>query len=58
MFLATTHEIIVEQDKDELIYNACSPDDLCLVEFAKSKGYELEGMDHDNILTIKKDVPN
>lgn len=56
VFLACCHEIIVEQEKDKLIYNACSPDDLCLVEFAKEKGYELLGMDHNNILSIKKNV--
>ncbi|KAL4432018.1 hypothetical protein ABPG74_017754 [Tetrahymena malaccensis] len=58
IYLAMCHEIIVEHDKEKLVYNACSPDDLCLVEFAKEQGFELLGMDHENILSIKKNLEN
>jgi len=46
------HEIIVEKLDEKIAYNSCSPDDLCLVEFAKSQGFELLGTDSEGILSI------
>ena len=50
--LAMCHEIIVEKLDEKIAYNSCSPDDLCLVEFAKSQGFELLGTDSEGILSI------
>lgn len=54
--MACCHEIITEREGDKITYNACSPDDLCLVEFAKSKGYELLGIDSDGMLSIRRQI--
>jgi len=55
LYLCVCHELIAERKPDgSIIYNACSPDDLCLVEFAKSKGYEFLGTDEHGILSIAK----
>jgi phospholipid-transporting ATPase len=43
--LALCHTIITEKQENELIYNASSPDELALINFAKFSGVEYIGMD-------------
>ena len=43
LFLATCHSIIIDDRKGT--YNASSPDELALVNFAKQFGFEFKGKD-------------
>ena len=53
MFLATCHTVITDTKDDQQIYNASSPDELALVNFAKFCGVEYVGTDENNIITVK-----
>jgi phospholipid-transporting ATPase len=58
MFLSLCHTIIVDKQKNE--YNASSPDELALVNFAKQSGYEYLDKDEQGRVQIKrkyKDTP-
>ena len=50
--LAVCHTIIAEPKDKQLVYNASSPDELALVNFAKFVGSEFIGMDEDNNMEI------
>jgi phospholipid-transporting ATPase len=52
-FLATCHTIATDIKDGELIYNASSPDELALVNFARFCGVEYLGLDENNIITVK-----
>jgi phospholipid-transporting ATPase len=43
MFLSVCHTIIIDGKKGT--YNAASPDELALVNFAKQYGFEFKGYD-------------
>jgi len=46
IFLATCHTIVIDAKKGT--YNAASPDELALVNFAKQKGYVFKERDADD----------
>jgi phospholipid-transporting ATPase len=50
MFLGVCHTIIIDAKKDT--YNAASPDELALVNFAKQVGFEFKGTDNQGRLTV------
>ncbi len=50
--LALCHTIITEEKDNELIYNASSPDELALINFAKYAGFYYKGMDEKNVMTV------
>ena len=52
-YLALCHTIIIDQKDGEIIYNASSPDELALVNFAKFCGVEFIGTDENNIMGVK-----
>jgi phospholipid-transporting ATPase len=51
--LSLCHTIITQTVKDEILYNASSPDELALINFAKLCGYRFMGIDDDNIMTLR-----
>lgn len=51
LHLAVCHTVVV--DKNKGIYNAASPDELALVEGAKSQGFEFIGRETDNVIVVK-----
>lgn len=51
--LALCHTIITEKQEHELIYNASSPDELALINFAKFVGIQFMGMDESNYMEVK-----
>lgn len=53
LFLAFCHTIIIEEKNGEMIYNAASPDELALVNFARFCGYEYRGLDQDNFMMVQ-----
>lgn len=60
IFLAVTHTIIISEEKDKddptkftRTYNASSPDELALVNFAKFCGVEYMGVDDDEDIVIR-----
>jgi len=52
-FLALCHAIVTENKDGKIIYNAASPDELALVNFAKYVGIEYVGLDDKNNMQIK-----
>ncbi len=50
--LAITHTIICEKKDNEIVYNASSPDELALVNFAKFCGFEYLGLDEENRICV------
>jgi phospholipid-transporting ATPase len=50
--LSICHTIITEEKEGKLVYNASSPDELALINFAKLVGAEYTGMDDDNNMTM------
>jgi phospholipid-transporting ATPase len=50
--LAICHTIITEEKEGKVIYNASSPDELALVNFAKYVGYEYKGIDEQNNIQV------
>ena len=53
MFLALCHTIVIEEKDGEIIYNAASPDELALANFARFCGYEFQGIDENNFMIVK-----
>lgn len=53
MSLALCHTIITEELDGKLCYNASSPDELALVNFAKFTGYEYLGTDEHNYMSVR-----
>jgi phospholipid-transporting ATPase len=51
--LALCHTIITEKQEHELVYNASSPDELALINFAKFVGVQFLGMDECNNMEVK-----
>ncbi len=51
--MALCHTMITEKINDEVVYNASSPDELALVNFAKFTGYEYLGTDEFNNMMVK-----
>jgi phospholipid-transporting ATPase len=51
--LAVCHTIITEEKEGKVHYNASSPDELALVNFAKFVGSEFIGIDDENNLSIE-----
>jgi len=51
--LALCHTVITEVIEDKIIYNASSPDELALLNFAKFLGYEFLGIDDHNNMEIR-----
>ena len=49
--LALCHTVIIDTNTGE--YNASSPDELALVEGAKSHGFELINRDHNNVIDLQ-----
>ena len=50
--LSLCHTIITEDKDNEMIYNASSPDELALVNFARLVGYQYYGMDGDQNMLV------
>lgn len=50
--MAVCHTIITEEKDGQIIYNASSPDELALVNFAKFVGSRFIGVDDENNITI------
>lgn len=50
--LATCHTVIVEAKEDEICYNASSPDELALINFARFCGVTYSGIDENNDLIV------
>lgn len=50
--LAVCHTTMTEERDGQIIYNASSPDELALVNFAKFVGAEFIGLDDNNNITI------
>lgn len=59
MFLAISHTIITDEKTDEetgekiVEYNASSPDELALLNFAKYLGFEFLGTDSKKTMKVK-----
>ena len=51
--MAVCHTIIIDVKTGK--YNASSPDELALVEAARSFGFEFTGIDSNDIMTIKQE---
>jgi phospholipid-transporting ATPase len=51
--LSVCHTIIVEKSPYGLQYNASSPDELALLNFAKFCGFEYLGIDEESIIKVK-----
>jgi phospholipid-transporting ATPase len=45
--LAVCHTVIVEHKPNNIIYNASSPDELSLLNFARFMGFEYIGTDEN-----------
>ncbi|CAD8170934.1 unnamed protein product [Paramecium octaurelia] len=52
MMIAICHTVISEQRDGKLIYNATSPDELALLNFARFVGFEFLGTDETNIKRV------
>jgi len=50
--LGVCHTIITETLNGQIVYNASSPDELALVNFAKYVGCEYLGMDEDGRMQV------
>jgi len=53
LLLAVTHNIIIEEIDGEIIYNASSPDELSLVNFARFCGFMYKGIINNEIIINK-----
>lgn len=49
-FLALCHTVVAENRQNEVFYNASSPDELALVNFAKFCGVEFRGLQNDYLV--------
>jgi phospholipid-transporting ATPase len=54
-FLAICHSVVAEYKENEIIYNAASPDELALVNFAKFCGYEFKGIEENFVIVETKE---
>ena len=54
LLLAVTHNIIIEEKDGEMVYNASSPDELSLVNFARFSGFVFTGITSNNEIIINK----
>lgn len=52
ILLSLCHNVIVQKKNEQLVYNASSPDELALINFAKFCGVEYRGIDEHNNVTI------
>jgi len=52
VLLSLCHDIIVEEKDGDKIFNASSPDELALVNFAKLCGWCYEGLDNENNMLL------
>jgi len=52
-FLAICHTVIVQKEGSKNVYNASSPDEFALINYAKYMGYEFLGIDEENNMTVK-----
>ena len=51
LHLALCHTVIIDQSKNE--YNSSSPDELALVEGAKSLGFEFLNKDYNHVIEVQ-----
>jgi phospholipid-transporting ATPase len=51
--LALCHTIIIERTDGQITYNASSPDELALINFAKFCGVQFMGNNEENIMEVK-----
>jgi len=51
--LSLCHTIIIEEKNGKKIYNAASPDELALLNFARFCGFEFLGINEHNQMTIE-----
>lgn len=51
--LSICHTVIADIKDNKLIYNATSPDELALLNFAKFIGFEFIGTDENGIKKVK-----
>ncbi|CAD8145283.1 unnamed protein product [Paramecium pentaurelia] len=58
--LSLCHTVVTENKNGQLFYQASSPDELALVNFARYCGYTFEGIDASNsmVVNIKGDIKN
>ena len=52
IFLALCHTIVVEMKGEEIVYNASSPDELALANFARFCGFTFVGIDDNNDMMV------
>lgn len=54
LHLSLCHTTICEisEDQGKLLYNASSPDELALVNYARFCGYEFQGKDEENFIRV------
>jgi len=52
-FLSICHTVIAEQKENDVIYNASSPDELALINFAKFCGVKFMGTSENNEILIE-----
>lgn len=55
LHLSLCHTTICEgldEEPDKLVYNASSPDELALVNYARFCGYEFLGKDEENLIKV------
>ena len=53
VLLAVCHTVATEERNGEILYNAASPDELALLNFAKFVGVEFYDINEENVMTIK-----
>ncbi|EAR92863.1 phospholipid-translocating P-type ATPase, flippase family protein (macronuclear) [Tetrahymena thermophila SB210] len=53
--LSACHTVITEKTSEGIEYNASSPDELALINFAKFCGFEYLGIDEDSVMRIKQE---
>lgn len=54
IFIAVCHTILCDvKDDGEINYNASSPDELALVNWARFSGCEFQGLDENDVITVK-----
>ncbi|EGR33087.1 phospholipid-translocating p-type flippase family protein, putative [Ichthyophthirius multifiliis] len=54
LMLSVCHTVIVENTSSGSQFNASSPDELALINFAKFCGFEYIGVDEENIIKVKQ----
>jgi phospholipid-transporting ATPase len=51
--LSLCHTVTTQTVNNDIIYNASSPDELALINFAKLCGYRFMGIDDNNTMTLR-----